>query len=99
MTRETFVNEMAADQAVAEVVGVGLFRDDRRERCACLRKMDRLAEFRAWLDEFVRLEGLPSHAWLLARVERALRGRIGRKRIVVSAPLDLRVLKKSPAST
>lgn len=97
-TRETFANETAANHAVAEVVADGLFLHESRERCACLRKMDSLAEFRAWLDEFVRLEGLPSHDWLFERVKRALQSDRGNKRIVVSAPLELHVLKKAEAS-
>jgi hypothetical protein len=60
--------------------------------------MDSLAEFRAWLNEFVRLEGLPSHDWLFERVKRALQSDRGNKRIVVSAPLELHVLKKAEAS-
>src|SRR5262245_17063288 len=59
--RERFDDDHAASRAVAAVMRQGLFKLERRERFGCRRIMDRLAEFRAWLDEFVSLDKLPSH--------------------------------------
>ena len=96
--RETFDNDYAANQAVTEVVRQGLFQAPRRLRFDCQRTMDNLAEFRAWLDEFVRLDKLPSHDWLLQKVGEALHVGNRKMKIIVQGPVDLRVLKKSEAN-
>ncbi|MGQ0603318.1 MAG: hypothetical protein ACT4QE_16670, partial [Anaerolineales bacterium] len=93
--RERFDDDHAANRAVVEVVRNGLFKMDSRLRFECYRTMDRVAEFGAWLNEFVSWGKLPSHAWLLQRVEQALGEENGKAKIAVSAPLDLRVLKKT----
>ena len=93
--RETFDDDRAANRAVAAVVQQGLFKADGRVRFECRRTMDSLAEFRTWLKEFVSLGRLPSHDWLVRKVEQALRTEPVKTRIVVSGPLDLRVLRKS----
>lgn len=92
--RETFDDDRAANRAVAAVVQQGLFKSDGRVRFECRRTMDSLAEFRTWLEEFVSLGRLPSHDWLVRKVEQALRTEPAKTRIVVSGPLDLRVLRK-----
>lgn len=94
VARETFETEAASNEAVVRVIGDGLFRLDRHLRVPCARKMGGLAEFRTWLDGFVRLEKLPSHDWLFARVASEWGQQGGRRRIVVSAPLDLNVLRR-----
>ena len=92
--REKFDDDYAANRAVAEVLHQGLFKAEGRIRFECHRTMDKLVEFRAWLDEFVTLGKLPSHAWLMERVARALREEGGKAKIVIRGPLDLRVMKK-----
>ena len=56
--------------------------------------MDTLDDFSGWLDDYVSLGKLPSHAWLLKKVERALADGEKGSSITVSAPLDLSVLVK-----
>jgi hypothetical protein len=92
--RERFDDDHAANHAVAEVVRDGLFRIERRLRFECHRTLDRVSEFSAWLDEFVNWGNLPSHDWLLQRVAQALREDSEKAKIAVSAPLELRVLRK-----
>ena len=92
--REKFDDDYEANRAVAAVVHRGLFKSEGRVRFGCNRTMDNLAEFRFWLDEFVRLGKQPSHAWLVRRVERAFPAEHAKTRIVVRGPLDLRVLRK-----
>ncbi|MGQ0604457.1 MAG: hypothetical protein ACT4QE_22480 [Anaerolineales bacterium] len=96
--RERFDDDVAANRAVAEVVHDGLFKMQRRVRFECNRTMDSLAEFRAWLDEFVSLSKIPSHNWLLQRMGQALSAEGSRTKIVIRGPLDLRVLTKRDAS-
>jgi hypothetical protein len=95
VARETFETEAASNEAMARGIGDGLFRLERHVRVPCSRKMDGLAEFREWLEGFVRLENLPSHDWLFARVASVWSASRGRRRIVVSAPLDLNVLRRA----
>ena len=101
--REGFADDYAANRAVGEVINSGLFQLHRRVRFECTRKMDRLTEFEAWLDEFVRLSKAPSHEWLVRRVRHRLQSRDMRQtpksrtrqtRIIVHGPVDLRVLTK-----
>lgn len=92
--REKFDEDHAADRAVAQVVQAGLFKVEGRTRFECNRVLDNLDDFRVWLEEFVTLGQLPSHARLAQQVERAIGARAGRPKIVVSGPLVLRVLRK-----
>ena len=92
--RERFDEDYAADRAVATVVRQGLFKAEGRVSFEVRRTMDSLAEFQVWLDEFVSLGKLVPHAWLASRVERAVQAGSGRTKIVVSGPLNLRVLRK-----
>lgn len=92
--REKFDDDRAANRAVAEVLRRGLFRPGGRWQVGCNRVFDGLDEFRDWLADFVQTGKLPSHDWLLRRVERACARSGGRPRIVVSGPLVLRVLRR-----
>src|SRR5262245_3721181 len=92
--REKFDNDRAADRAVTEVEREGWFKEEGRTRFACDRIMDSLEEFQEWLAEFTNLGTLPSHGWLVQRVERALEATGEAARIVVSGPLVLRLLRK-----
>lgn len=96
--RERFDDERASDRAVAAVVQSGLFQASERTAFPCNRVTSTFEEFRAWLEGFALLQKeLPSHDWLLRRVARAVVGCGGPHRIVVAAPVDLRVLR--PLST
>ena len=95
--REHFDDDHAASRAVAQVVGQRLFKLEGRRRIPLERRMDGLPDFREWLADFQgRGKKLPPHDWLIARVERAL-GSAPRRRssVVVSGPLDLRLLRKT----
>jgi hypothetical protein len=98
--RERFDDDRAANRAVAEVVRQGLFKRQGWKRFEFHRTFDNVAEFGAWLDEFMSLGKLPPHDWLLRRLEgafcAALDTQRGRAKILISAPLDLRVLQKRP---
>jgi hypothetical protein len=92
--RETFDDDRAADRAVTQVEREGRLKAEGRTVFACNRIMDSLDEFQEWLADFVKLGKLPSHDWLVRRVERALDVTGGKARVVVSGPLVLRVLRK-----
>jgi len=97
--RESFEDDHAADRAIAQVTGDGYFKSAARTRFPCFRVMDTLDEFREWLLDFVTRNEHESHDWLVRRLERklaavALDSSSAKTKIVVSAPLVLRVLKK-----
>jgi hypothetical protein len=95
--RERFDDDRAASRAVAKVLGQRLFKLEGRQRVPLERSMDGLPDFRLWLDDFKsRGNKLPPHDWLITRVAGAL-GTAPRRRgsVVVSGPLDLRVLRKT----
>jgi len=92
--RENFDDDHAADRAVDQVVNDGLFKAERRTRFACYRVMDTARDFQEWLKDFIYKGNFPSHDWLVRRVERAIEESDGKTRIVVSAPLVLRALRK-----
>ena len=92
--REKFDDDRSADKAVAHVVSEKLFKAEGRTQFACSRVMDNLVEFQKWLDYSVKLGKLPSHDWLVRKVERERQIVGGKTRIVVSGPLMLQVLKK-----
>jgi len=101
--RESFEDDHAADRAIAQVTGDGHFKPAGRTRFPCFRTMDTLDEFREWLEDFDKRK-LQSHDWLVQRLERKLDAmardveradtRTAKPKIVVSAPLALRVLRK-----
>ena len=109
--RELFTDGRAADQAVAQVTrrgggvggggGVGLrppLQFVRRERMRVDRVMDGVADLRVWMDEFKsRNDDLPPHDWLIERVAAKLGERPRKGSVVVTGPLDLRVLRKPSA--
>jgi hypothetical protein len=96
--RERFDDDYAANRAVAEAVRRGLFETGGRARFGCNRTMDSLAELRAWMDQYVQLDKLPPHDWLLERVHQGLEAKRGKAKIVVTGPLDLHVLKRREPS-
>jgi SAM-dependent methyltransferase len=93
--REIFDDDHSANRAVRKVVGQGLFKFEGRTQLTCDRRMDDLDDFRAWVAQFMaRGKKLPPHDWLIERVGAALARESGRARVVVTGPLDLRVLTK-----
>ena len=91
---EKFDEDYAANSAVAEVIREGIFKRQERLRFDCKRVMGSLQDFHDWLDEFATMAELPSQEPLFKRAEQAYKSTLGRKRIVVRAPLVLQVLKK-----
>ena len=91
---EKFDEDYAADRAVAEVIQEGIVKLQSRIKFDCKRAMGSRKNFRLWMDDFVMTAGLPSQESLIQKVERAYKATSGRKRIVVRAPLILRVLQK-----
>jgi broad specificity phosphatase PhoE len=62
--------------------------------------MDTIEEFKEWLLDFVTRNDHESHDWLVERLERKLEAVAPAKpRIVVSAPLVLRVLRKKATAS
>jgi SAM-dependent methyltransferase len=92
--RETFEDDWAANRAVREVLRLGLFRRQGRSEFNSDRVMDSTEDFRAWLDEFTQLGGLPSHEWLIKRLEHAQKTLSTRRKITVRGPLIMGVMKK-----
>ncbi|MFN2532258.1 MAG: hypothetical protein ABR555_13270 [Pyrinomonadaceae bacterium] len=92
--REWFKDDYVATRAVVQVIESGLFKLERRIRFQCTRKMDRISEFEEWLDDFVGRGKGPSHDWLVHRVDRSLASRSRKAKIIVRAPVDLRILTK-----
>ena len=92
--RESFDDDHAADRAVDQVTRNGYFKAEPRTRFPCFRVMDTLDEFQEWLTDFVTRNEHESHDWLVRRLERRLDRVPVKTRIVVSAPLVLRVLRK-----
>ena len=93
--RENFEDDRAADRAVTEIVRIGMVRAEGRTRFECYRVMDTLDDFQEWLTDFIKKGNFPSHDWLVRRVERELGATAKKTKIVVSAPLVLRVLRKT----
>jgi hypothetical protein len=91
--REDLTDDYFANRAVKHVVREGLFKSERYAEFNCNRVMDSLKDFRAWLLDFVDRGGNPSQNWLLDRVERAYPTIRGKKKIIVRAPLMLRLLR------
>ena len=92
--REGFEDDHAADRAVEDVINRGLFKQTGRTRFPCFRVMDNIGEFREWLVDFVERNEHESHDWLVHRLEKKLAASPPKTKIVVSAPLVLRVLRK-----
>ena len=89
--REKFDDDHAADRAVSRVTHDGHFKPQGLTRLPCYRVMDTVGEFKEWLDDFVARDKCEPHDWLLSRVEEAFDAAPAKTKIVVSAPLVLRV--------
>ena len=92
--REGFEDDHAADRAVEQVTSDGYFRAEGRTRFPCFRVMDTIGEFQEWLLDFVTRNEHESHDWLVERLEKRLDASPAKTRIVVSAPLVMRVIRK-----
>ena len=67
--REAFDDDWAANRAVREALRLRLFQRETQSEFDIDRVMDSIGEFRAWLDEFVQQGNLPSHEWLVQRLQ------------------------------
>ena len=93
--RETFDEDRAADRAITRVLRDGLFRPEAFSEFPLDRIMDRMEDFRCWLEEFGQRRALASHEWLIRRLERAYAARRKRARIVGRGPMKLLALRRS----
>ena len=94
LMRENFKREYQADRAVARTVREGLFDEERVRDFSCTRIMDTLGDYRTWLDDFYTLTDSPSHEWLVARIQRALEASPAASRIIITAPVTVRLLRE-----
>ena len=85
----------AADAALARFMTQKRLPARLRRRTVCNRYVDSLKEFREFLEEFGDCrQPIVPHARLLARTERAWTLAEGRRRIMITGPLQMTVLKK-----
>lgn len=92
--RERFDEDHAANRAIAHVLGKRLFRQEWRTQFECDRVFATLSAYREWMSEFTQLGGLQPEDSLVRRVEGAIKGQQGKSKIVIRAPLVMRVLSK-----
>ena len=92
--RENFHRERQADRAVASAVRAGWFREGAVRGFSCTRTMDTLEDYCTWLGEFYAVTDSPPHEWLVERIERALEKAPEASRIIITAPVTVRLLKK-----
>ena len=93
--REKFDDDRAADHAVKRVVREGLFRLETRIAFEADRVMDTMQDFRVWLDDFIRLgKTMPSHTWLVQRLERVLKKERAGTKIVVRGLMLMQVMRQ-----
>jgi hypothetical protein len=88
---ETFDEDRAANRAVSYALRTGFFKLEAVSKFDCNRVLDTADEFRDWLSEFADV-GSPAHERLIRKVRDAYKSARGRCRIVVHAPLVMRVL-------
>jgi len=90
---ESLKDDYAANRAVAEIIGEGLFKTISRIQVNCNRSMA-LTDFSSWLADFATDRDARQER-LIRMVEHAFEEVNGkRKKIVVKGPLILKVLKK-----
>jgi len=94
LIHESFENDYLANRAVKQVLHDGIFKSEKYVEFNCNRVMDSFKEFESWLFEFVDQNHTPSPARLLNQVEHAYAATPGKKKIVATAPLMLRRLRK-----
>jgi hypothetical protein len=92
--RENFHRERDADRAVASAVRAGWFRQRAVRSFSCTRAMDTLEDYCIWLGEFYFVTNSPPHEWLVRRIEHALETAPEGSRIIITAPVTVRLLKK-----
>ncbi|HZM21560.1 MAG TPA: hypothetical protein VFC02_07445 [Anaerolineales bacterium] len=92
--RETFDDDWAANRAVREVLRLRLFRREANSEFDLDRVMDSTEDFRVWLDEFVQQGNMPSHEWLVQRLESKKKKQSEATKITVRGPLMMGVMRK-----
>ncbi len=91
---EVLDDDYAANAAVAQMVREGYLHPERRLRFRVDRVMDTVEEIRDWLLDFDSRRELPTHAPLLARIERQRAELAKPEKITVRGPMILAVLRK-----
>ncbi len=97
--QEQLDDDYAANGAVASVVGLGLFKPERRKRFVLDRVMDSVEELRDFIADFDTRRDLPSQAPLVDRLERRYRKQRRPGKVAVRGPMHLGVLRKTSAAT
>jgi SAM-dependent methyltransferase len=91
---EVLDDDYAADAAIAEMVRQRYLHTEQRIRFQLDRVMDAMDEIRDWLSDFDTRRQLPSHAWLLDRLEQQRARSRKPEKITVRGPMKLVVLTK-----
>lgn len=94
LIHESFENDYLANQAVKQVLHDGVFKSEKYVEFNCNRVMDSFKEFETWLFDFIDRNHTPSPDRLLKRIKHAYAATSGKKKIIASAPLMLRRLRK-----
>jgi len=92
--REALDDDYAANAAVARMVREGYFRREKRMRFQLDRVMDTVDDVRDFLADLDPRRNLPSHIWLLERLERRRTRSPKPDKIAVRGPMHLAVLRK-----
>ncbi|HEX8991694.1 MAG TPA: hypothetical protein VF784_08440 [Anaerolineales bacterium] len=92
--REPLDEDRPANAAVARVVREGYFREEIRRQFLLDRVMDTVDDFRDWLADFSSRSKLPSHAFLLKRLEQRVSRLRKPVKITVRGHMTLGILIK-----
>jgi hypothetical protein len=93
--RELLDDDYAANAAVDEVVGRGLFRRVKRKRFLLDRVLDNVDELREFIAEFAQRRDLPSQEPLVDRLERLYNRQRKPGKVAVRGPMQLGILRKT----
>jgi hypothetical protein len=91
--REDLADDYHANRAVKQVLRDGLFKSEDYAEFNCNRVMDSFKEFQAWVLDFISRNQAPRLDRLVEQVEQAYHATSGKKKIIISAPLMLRLLR------
>jgi hypothetical protein len=91
--REDFEDDHFANRAVKQVLREGLFKSEKHVEFNCNRVMDSFKEFNAWILDFTNRNRVPAQDRLLREVKEAYHATPGKKKIVIHAPLMLRLMR------
>jgi hypothetical protein len=92
---EDLSDDHAADAAVRRFLRKGGLQRTLRTSFPCNRRVDTLADLRKFMNEFTSPgRGQASHERLIQRLERLWSETSGRKRVVISGPITMHVMRK-----